>query len=166
VARVWANMSRHVSTLTLSESMAVFEGSRDSGPLAGSPTPPPPQPKRYPACRKCIIKHVSSAKWLKGGVGPWAVSGAAAGCQPTQRLRVGEGKGRCDGRLLHSGRAPLEPQPHCMQKLFSPAERLRGMAVGRGWARPMLRDLPPSNDEMCPARSNARCTQRTLLLRR
>ena len=28
------------------------------------------------------------------------------------------------------GRAPLEPQPHCMQQLFSPAERVHGKAEG------------------------------------
>ena len=47
-----------------------------------------PQPKRYPACRKCIFKQVSSGR-LKVGVGPWAVSGAAASCQ-TMKERADE----------------------------------------------------------------------------
>jgi len=58
-------------------SMVVFEcfGQRQRTALT-----PPPQPKRYPACRKCIFKQVSSGR-LRAGVGPWAVSGAAASCQ-------------------------------------------------------------------------------------
>jgi len=144
----WPNLSRWLFSSVLA---------RDSGPLACSPGP---QPKRYPACRKFIFKKVSSGR-PKAGVGPLAVSGAAASCQQS---RQHEGKGRRDGRLLLSGQAPLEPQPHCMQQLFLLSYRVPWDGSGTWWGfgGPMLRDPPPSKDELsssCTQQRTRRCTR-------
>ena len=151
MARVGSNLSRWLFSSVLA---------RDSGPLACSPTPPPHQPKRYPVCCKCVFKQVPSGR-PKAGVGPLAVSGAAASCQQS---RQHEGKGRRDGRLLLSGRTPLEPQPHCMQQLFLLSYRVPWDGSGTWWGfgGPMLRDPPPSKDELsssCTQQRTRRCTR-------
>jgi hypothetical protein len=122
----------------------------------------PPPAQTLPCVSQ--INFQTSVKWLKAGVGPWAVSGAAARCQPSKQH---EGKGRCDGRLLLSGRAPLEPQPHCMQQLFCCHRECHGKAVGRGGVGPEpCCETFRRRTTRCLARSNARRTRRTLLLRR
>ena len=142
-------------------SMVVFEclGQRQRTPRV-QPYPPPHQPKRYPVCCKCVFKQVPSGR-PKAGVGPLAVSGAAASCQQS---RQHEGKGRRDGRLLLSGRTPLEPQPHCMQQLFLLSYRVPWDGSGTWWGfgGPMLRDPPPSKDELsssCTQQRTRRCTR-------
>jgi hypothetical protein len=75
---------------------------------------------------------------------------------PNNRNNMKERADETDA-CCYTVRAPLEPQPHCMQKLFSPAERVHGMAVGRGGVGPepcyeTLRRRTTS----CLARSNAR----------
>jgi hypothetical protein len=82
----------------------------------------------------------TSVKWKAEGWGGALGTGQCRG-------QLQNGKGRRGGRLLVSRRAPLEPQPHCMQHLILPSETVHGKAVGR---RGVGQEPcpPPSNDEL------------------